>query len=441
MGHRQEQENALSNEMIAAYRQPRVLEGELGDALLELETRPAFADWDAITPAQQLLAAEAEIGAGERVLICPCEHGALGVWLAAETRADEGVLLDSNVVAAQVAQRNLEATRSARTWARAALPDDVAGPFDAVLMVLPKGRDLARLYFLAAFQALRDGGRLYLAGANQAGIKSAIRDAERLFGPSMLLAYRRNNRVVQFVKEAGEEPLPEEYRVPGMAARTWHGFDVTVQGRIYAVRTRPGVFSWRGLDPGTAMLLEALDVRASDEVLDVGAGYGIIGLHAAQRVGADHVTLVDVDLLACDSATQTLRANGIETPRVVLGDGVAAVGDRQFTLIVSNPPFHSGHAQGTEMVQALIAESYNALPPRGRLVLVANRFLPYNRYLAQVFGSIETLAQNTRYHVLSATKLYQRQARGKPTRARQPAEETSEGSGNGPFYGSYESRT
>jgi 16S rRNA (guanine1207-N2)-methyltransferase len=353
-------------------------------------------------------------------------------------------------VAAQVAQRNLEATRSARTWARAALPGDVAGPFDAVLMVLPKGRDMARLYFLAAFQALRDGGRLYLAGANQAGIKSAIRDAERLFGPSILLAYRRNNRVAQFVREAREEPLPEEYRVPGMAAGTYQGFDVTVQGQVYAVRTRPGVFSWRGLDPGTAMLLEALDVRASDEVLDVGAGYGIVGLHAAQRVGADHVTLVDVDLLACDSATQTLRANGIETPEVVLGDGVAAVADRQwepakpvprakpkawpFTLIVSNPPFHSGHAQGAEMVQALIAESYEALPPRGRLVLVANRFLPYNRSMARVFGSTETLAQNTRYHVLSATKLHRRKARGKPPKVRQPSDdETNEGSGSDRF--------
>jgi 16S rRNA (guanine1207-N2)-methyltransferase len=209
--------------------------------------------------------------------------------------------------------------------------------------------------------------------------------------------------------------------VPGLAAGTYQSFDVAVQGHVYAVRARPGVFSWRGLDPGTAMLLETLGVRASDEVLDVGAGYGIIGLHAAQRVGADRVTLVDIDLLACDSATQTLRANGMEDVEVLAGDGVAAAGDREFSLVVSNPPFHSGHTMDAEMVQALIAESYQVLRPRGRLVLVANRFLPYDRSLERVFGSVETLAQDTRYHVLTATKLHQRKARGKPTRARSRA--------------------
>ena len=84
------EEESLSSQSVALYRQSQVLEGELGDALLTLETRPGFAGWEAITPAQQLLAAEAEIGAGERVLILPCGHGALGVWLASETRADEG---------------------------------------------------------------------------------------------------------------------------------------------------------------------------------------------------------------------------------------------------------------------------------------------------------------------------------------------------------------
>lgn len=411
----------MSSSVGAAYRQLRGLAGELGDALIELETRPGFADWDAITPAQQLLADEAEIASGETVLICPCGHGALGVWLAGETRADEGVLLDTNAVAVQVAQHNLGAQRATRAWARAGLPGDVPGPFDVVLMTLPKGRDLARLYFLAAFRALRDGGRLYLAGANKAGIKSAIGDAEALLGPSTLLTYRRSNRVVQFIKESRDEPLPEMYRVPGMAAGTYYQFDVTVQGNTYAVHTRPGVFSWRGLDPGTAMLLEALDVHPSDEVLDVGAGCGIIGLHAARRIGADRVTLVDVDLLATDSAVQTLRANGMGGVEVLLGDGVAAAGDREFSLIVSNPPFHSGHAMEAEVVQVLIDEAYQALRPRGRLVLVANRFLPYDRSLQRVFGSAETLAQNTRYHVLSATKLHQRKARGKPSRAQRQA--------------------
>ncbi len=407
-----------------ALRQERALEAELGGETFQVVTRPGFPQWEEVGQAARLLAEHAQVGREERVLVWPCGHGALGVWAARRSAPERVALRDTNIIAVEMARRTLAANDCAATNVEAALPAPADGPFDVVLLTLPKGRDLARLMFLAAFRSLRPGGRLYLAGANDQGIKSAIGDAEELFGPSQLLGYRGGNRVVVLTKAlVPPDELPAPYRAPGLAEGTYATFEVALGEERYTLFSRPGVFAWRGLDPGTRLLLEVLPVRVTDEVLDVGCGYGIIGLHAARQATKGWTTLVDVDILATDCARRTLAHNGAQRAEVLLGDGLAAVPGRRFSLIVSNPPFHSGHETSGEIVEALVREAYAALEPRGRLVVVANRFLPYDRLMGAVFGAVETLAQTPQYHVLSADKVFRRKERGKPHR--RPTEEDS----------------
>jgi 16S rRNA (guanine1207-N2)-methyltransferase len=166
------------------------------------------------------------------------------------------------------------------------------------------------------------------------------------------------------------------------------------------------------MDAGTRMLLEALEVRITDIVADVGCGYGLIGLVAAERATRGHLTLIDVDLIACECAKENLEVQGIENAEVVLGDGLDAVPGREFTLIVSNPPFHSGHEVELDVAKRFIDRAYTALKPRGRLVLVANRFLPYPQMMAERFGSVRTLSSTNQYHVLYAEKTPMRRRRG-----------------------------
>ena len=76
----------------------------------------------------------------------------------------------------------------------------------------------------------------------------------------------------------------------------------------------------------------------------------------------------------------------------------------QVDLVATNPPFHSGKEVDTRAAQAFLEQSAQALAPGGRLLLVANRFLHYERPMAALFGKVETLAQNGRYHLLLATR-------------------------------------
>ncbi|MGI5916368.1 MAG: methyltransferase [Anaerolineae bacterium] len=388
-----------------------ILQDELNSVPVSVVTRFGFPEWDEIGQATRLLATHAQIEWGDRVLIFPCGHGALALWAATRTQIDHITLRDTNLIAAEMARRTAEASH------RAGMDIDVGLPpardmYDVILMSLPKGRDLARLFLLSAYKALRDGGRLYLAGANKAGIKSVASDAEALFGRSTVLGYKGGHRAILLIRpsRANEPELPSIYRAPGIEEGTFAEFDVSVGEHVYHIRSRPGVFSWEHLDAGTRLLLEHTPIHVTDRVLDVGCGYGIIGIHAARIAHKGHATLVDVDALACQSARASLEANGIRHADVIIGDGLKAVGDRHYTLILSNPPFHSGHRVTLNIAETFVRDAYTALEPRGRLVIVANRFLPYDRIMNEVFGAVTTLAQTSRFHLLLAEKARLREA-------------------------------
>jgi len=397
----------------------RVIEGTLAGLPVKVATRPGLPGGEGISPLIRLLAERARIESGQRVLVSPCGHGALGVWAAARAGAPNVVLRDAHAAALESARETCALNGASSIQVQAGTPLAGEEPFDVIFMTLPKGRELARLYLVNGYLCLKPGGQLYLAGENRGGIKSVIRDAEELFGAIRILGYKGGGRAAVCVRRAdgGAGQLPEAFRAPGLLEGSFHSFPLTLEMRRYTICSRPGVFSWEHLDDGTRLFLEALDVKPGDDVADVGCGYGVIGLYAAYA-GATSVTLIDVDWLACQCARETLRRNGVDRASVIHGDGLAAVGDRRFTLVVSNPAFHSGLAVSTLMLSRLVEEAHAALEPGGRLAIVANRFLPYEHAMGQVFGQVAALAETPRYRVLAAYKSARkpRAPRHSPTR-------------------------
>lgn len=382
----------------------RMIDVIVGGHGVRLITRPGFADWEGITPAMQLLAMHAQIRAGQRILVCPGGHGALGVWAALESDARHVVVRDLNAVALDAARLTLQENGLSGLRVIGGPPCQEDEPFDVILMPASKGRALMRLLLLNAYLSLRAGGTLYLAGANRGGIKSIAQDASLLFERTQILAYKAGHRILQCSRLSETPPLfPAPFQMPGLLNGTYATWKATVGAFEYVIFSRPGVFSWEHLDDGTALLLEALRVEREDLVADVGCGYGIIGLHAAHH-STWPVILTDVDYLACECAHKTLVANGVPSAEIIHGDGLKVVNERRFSLIVSNPPFHSGHRVSQAMVRTLIRQAHKALQTGGRLMIVANRFLPYDDLMADVFGRVQRLAENGRYRVLEATK-------------------------------------
>src|SRR5437870_10023006 len=143
---------------------------------------------------------------------------------------------------------------------------------------------------------------------------------------------------------------------------------VTIRGRPFLFQTDAGVFSRDELDRGTELLLEAVEVGPWETILDLGCGYGVIGIVAARLTEGGHVILTDVNERAAALARANLAANGIRNAEVRIGDVYAPVDDRLFDHSLCNPPTRAARAT----VDRLIAEALSHLHHRRRLRLVAS---------------------------------------------------------------------
>ena len=387
------------------YTTPVRLTLRLNAQEISVVSKPGLAEWRQVTPAAALLAEHALLPPDARALLLGSGHGAAAVILARRLARGELWVMDNSAIALEMSAATLQANRvsNARIQWEISLPQSENGRFDAAAIELPKGRKLAQRWLAEAYAMLRPGGALYLAGANELGVQSTLHDAASLFGPGTILDYKKGNRVTRFTRPTGTLSMPGWLRAPGIAPRTWHEFDAETPVGVLHLFSLPGVFSFDRLDDATRLLLAQMHPTPADHLLDLGCGCGILGLVAAQ-MGAERVDLVDVNLLAVAAARQNIRHHGLHHAQALPSDVLGAVAGQAYTRIVTNPPFHAGKGVDYHAAAAFIRQSSAALEPGGELLLVANRFIRYEKLMESLFRQISLPAQDERYRVLSAVK-------------------------------------
>jgi 16S rRNA (guanine1207-N2)-methyltransferase len=174
------------------------------------------------------------------------------------------------------------------------------------------------------------------------------------------------------------------------------------RGTLLAFEVDRGIFASSGLDPGTALLIEALDPAPSARVLDLGCGWGPIGIAAARSAPEGHVVLTEVNRRAALLARGNLRRNRITNAEVRIGPTYAPVDGERFDLIATNPPYHAGK----ELILEFLRGAPEHLSPGGRLLLVGKgsqgiRF--YQGWLEENWnGTVEVRVRGSGYRVLEA---------------------------------------
>ena len=241
------------------------------------------------------------------------------------------------------------------------------------------------------FQVLEMGGALYLAGQRNRGIRSYATYLHAVFGNS-----RRAGRVgrVEIYSAKKERDYPRQAPVDNRMT-----FELRdLPGSPYSVETRAGVFSRDGLDDGTRLLIDCMEVRSADHVLDWGCGWGALGMVAARLSVKGNATLVDSNIRAVFCAEKNLKRNQISNAVARVEDARVLDRREKFDLIVSNPPFHDGNSAA----HPLIESAFGALRPGGRLMLVVMRPAAYLKHIRRVFGQGKIMAQKDGYVVLQA---------------------------------------
>ena len=265
--------------------------------------------------------------------------------------------------------------------------DDVPPGAALVLVRLPRMRAEARGLLAHAATLAAPDGIVVAAAANNEGARSDEDDLEALLGPVRNLS-KNKCRVFWAGAGAVNAALRDAWRAEA-APRTIEGGHVS----------RPGLFAWDRPDRGSSLLARHLPADLAGEGADLGAGWGYLGLAVLDRCPA----VTRLDLYEADhGAVIAARAN-LTDPRVhAHWHDVTAGLPRVHDFIVSNPPFHTGHADQPALGQAFIRAAAKALKPRGRMLLVANRHLPYEAALDEAFASHAVLALEDGFKVIEA---------------------------------------
>lgn len=393
------------SEELTAYCSWHVEEVVLAGRAYALAGKPGLFAFGTPDPARRLLA-ERVASVGELLLLDLNSGAGLVGTVAALAGASKVVLADRNVIAVEAARRTVSLNQAPN--AEVGLSHGTAGlsgigGAGSVAVRLPKGRPPMMQLLWDAFAALDPGGECLLAGANNEGIKPAGHTLERLFGNAITEAYGGGARLLSARKEAQEPADPSAFREPWLRHDAFHAFAVELRGRSYQLRSRPGVFSWDRLDEGTRVLAENMEIGERDRVLDLGCGCGVLTVVAASLATRGHVHGVDVDVEAVRSARATAAANGIENCTILPSDAGSAVRELTFDTVLTNPPFHVGRQAVLEIARQFIRDASSVLCPGGRLFLVANRTLPYERVVQKEFGNVHLAVETSGFKVIVAT--------------------------------------
>ena len=179
-------------------------------------------------------------------------------------------------------------------------------------------------------------------------------------------------------------------------------FSETLKGIPFVFHSTWGIFSPRNIDEGTIMLLKYLEINETDDCLDLGCGYGPIGLTMAKLAPNGNTTLVDKDFKAVEYSNKNAELNQIINAEALLSNGFDQINKRKFDVVVSNVPAKVGN----EMLSLFLHDAYKQMKPGGKIYVVTITGLRkyIKRNFEEVFGNYKKLKQGPNYTVAMATK-------------------------------------
>lgn len=258
---------------------------------------------------------------------------------------------------------------------------------------VPKERAVVRHLINRAGRALAPGGRLLLWGGKQTGIKTHGRDAAAAFGGAPEVLKLGNEYLAVATRTAAAPTALDDGDYETLRPLPTCGGP--------ALFTKPGLFGWDRVDPGSALLAEQLATvfaagGAPRQVLDLGCGYGYLSVAAHAR-GAGAVTATDNCAAALIACAKNFAAHGI-AGQVLPSDCARDIAGR-FDLVLCNPPFHRGFAVDQELTAGFFRAAAQHLIPEGRALFVTHRVVPAATLAREHFRTCTLLAATESFQV------------------------------------------
>lgn len=265
---------------------------------------------------------------------------------------------------------------------------EATGTFSLAVVFLPRAKAEAR-DLIATANALSMGGVVVVDGQKTDGIDGIFKACRQRVDCSAAFS-KSHGKIFSFPAGTGFQ----DWAAPKEANTVAPGFV-----------TRPGVFSADGVDPGSVILAAALPPKLGEVVGDFGAGWGWLSGEILKRQTVKSVHLIEADYTALTCAQEN-----ITDPRAEFhwADVTRYKALPAFDAIVMNPPFHSSRVADPNIGKAFLSAAGRFLKPRGDLWIVANRHLPYEAHLKDVFRVVIEVSGDSKFKVFHATQPVQK---------------------------------
>ena len=262
------------------------------------------------------------------------------------------------------------------------------------VMVLPqKSREETLLWFALARDRLAAGGKLLVAMPNTAGASRFEKELARATGRVDSIQKHKCRAFIATDDGSWNEAIFAEWSELGHLRK--------VDDTEFV--TQPGIFSSGHIDPGSLLLAQNLPKSLRGRIADLGAGWGYLSAVAFDACdGITHIDLYEADSRALECARKNL-ARYTEKIGFHWHDVTTGLTE-SYDAILMNPPFHSGQATDVDLGRAFITSAIAALRRGGKLLLVANRQLPYEAVLESRSLAWRKIAEDLTYKVIFAEK-------------------------------------
>lgn len=144
-------------------------------------------------------------------------------------------------------------------------------------------------------------------------------------------------------------------------------------------------------------MLSKITFLFGEKILDLGCGYGVVGIYAAHFAGAENITMVDVNPTAIKLAKMNAIYNKMSAINIFQSNGFHSILEQDFDWILSNPPYHADF----KIPKDFIENGFSHLKYGGNMVLVTKRYQWYKNKMNSVFGGVKVLEENGYYIFIS----------------------------------------
>jgi 16S rRNA (guanine1207-N2)-methyltransferase len=263
--------------------------------------------------------------------------------------------------------------------------------FDGALILIGKHRGRNEAWLEQAFSQVNPGGTIVVSGDKKLGVDSFRKTVEAIAPVTDRLS-KHHAVALWFTR-------PQEVNSKQIQALIAE--PTKLEDRF---TTGPGMFSHTAIDKGSALLVRHFEGRIIGHVADFGAGWGYLAsevLNHPEKLKS--LALYEADFEALEAARMNIT--GDEFPVSFYWHDVnrEAIAE-SYDTIVMNPPFHAARSADPTMGQGFIAVAAKRLKPGGKLLLVANRQMPYEAGLRSLFKSVLPLEDNAGYKIIEAKK-------------------------------------